>query len=284
MILIADSGSTKTDWCMADENDGRIVCRINTEGINPVHLQEEKIAAIIDEMKSRISGGSGDVSHVGKIFFYGAGCAGRYADVMKTILSMQFPDAKEIDVESDLVAAARALCGKEEGIACILGTGSNSCYYDGEKIAGNVPALGYILGDEGSGAVLGRLFVNALYKGELAESTKRAFDEQTGLSMADIIQRVYREAAPNRFLASFGRFVAEHKDEDESLRQIVVSNFRDFFRKNISHYHRQDLSVNAIGSIAAHFSDELSEAAGGEGFTIGKVLKSPMEGLLSYHL
>ena len=178
--------------------------------------------------------------------------------------------------------ASRAVCQHQEGLACILGTGSNSCYYDGVKIAENVPPLGYILGDEGSGAVLGKLFLNALFKGTLPASMKEDFLQKSSLTYPEIIQRVYRQPMANRFLASTSLYIYEHLDVP-ALRELVKDNFRDFFRKNIAKYQRPDLSIGAIGSIAYHYRDLLREVAEEEGYTLGKVAKSPMEGLVAFH-
>lgn len=276
MLLIADSGSTKTDWCAIDE--AHIVKRISTQGINPFHQDEVAISSIIrDEFLVHLD--RGDISSV---FFYGSGCRDEFVLVMRKVLSSIFTAANDIEAHSDMLGAARSVCGRSEGIACILGTGANSCLYDGNRIVANTPPLGYILGDEGSGAVLGRLFVNALFKGRLPASLRDSFISEYGLSLADVIRRVYREPLANRFLASLAPFIHRHIDIPE-LRTIVIDNFQAFFRNNVVPYGSQNLNVGAVGSIAYHFSAELSEAADNEGFTIGRVIQSPMEGLIEYH-
>ena len=173
---------------------------------------------------------------------------------------------------------ARAF-GCDEGIACILGTGANSCVYDGNEITANVPPLGYILGDEGSGAVLGRMFINALFKCGLSAELRDEFLCETGLTLADIINKVYREPMANRFLASTSLFIHNHLDNND-LRTLVVDNFKAFFRRNVSLYGRRDLPVGAVGSIAFYYKTELLEAARSEGFEVVKVIKSPMDGLV----
>ena len=185
-------------------------------------------------------------------------------------------------MNSDLLGAARSLCRKEAGIACILGTGANSCLYDGERIVRNTPALGYILGDEGSGAVLGRLFVNALYKGQLPATLRKSFEHDTGLDLVTIINKVYREPMANRFLASLSTFIGKHLD-CEPLRQLVVQNFRKFFRHNLVAYETSHLPVGAVGSIAWYYREQLAEAAAAEGFRLGTVMQSPMKGLIAFH-
>ena len=275
MMLIADSGSTKTDWAWIE--NGTIVHRVTTAGINPVHQGEEDIEKVVEQLFPRKN------TSLKWVFFYGAGCIPEKKGVVEKVLRKVFPDADRIEVESDLLGAARAVCQHQEGLACILGTGSNSCLYDGEKIVGNIPPLGYILGDEGSGAVLGKLFLNALFKGALPDGMKEDFLQSSGLSYPEIIQRVYRQPMANRFLASTSLYISEHLDVP-ALRELVKQNFRDFFHKNIAQYGRHDLPVGAIGSIAYHYRDLLQEVAEEEGYNLSKIAKSPMEGLVTYHL
>ncbi len=218
------------------------------------------------------------VSGIRSVFFYGSGVRPELEQPMCDILAAAFPSALTIDARSDLYGAAIALCGGREGIACILGTGANSCLFDGKHIIQNTPALGYILGDEGSGAVLGRLFFNALYKGALPVSLREEFETETGLTMSAIINKVYREPLANRFLASLSPFIHARLFIPE-LRSLVIDNFRTFLRKNIAPYRRPDLPVNAVGSVAYYYSAELHEAASLEGFTIGKILRSPLDGM-----
>lgn len=275
MMLIADSGSTKTDWAWIE--NGTIVHRVTTAGINPVHQGEEDIEKVVEQLYPRKN------TSLKWVFFYGAGCIPEKKGVVEKVLRKVFPDADRIEVESDLLGAARAVCQHQEGLACILGTGSNSCLYDGEKIVGNIPPLGYILGDEGSGAVLGKLFLNALFKGALPDGMKEDFLQSSGLSYPEIIQRVYRQPMANRFLASTSLYISEHLDVP-ALRELVKQNFRDFFHKNIAQYGRHDLPLGAIGSIAYHYRDLLQEVAEEKGYKLSTVAKSPMEGLVAYHL
>lgn len=163
-----------------------------------------------------------------------------------------------------------------------MGTGANSCLYDGKRVVENTPPLGYILGDEGSGAVLGKLFVNALFKGQLPESLKDEWLSETGLSINIIINKVYREPLANRFLASTSKFIRQHL-EVKQLEEMVVDNFREHFRRNVNQYGRKDLTVGAIGSVAYYYREQLQKAATVEGYTLGKVMRSPMDGLVRYH-
>ena len=278
MILIADSGSTKTDWCIAD--NGRAVKRMATQGLNPFHQSLDTIAQIInDELLPQLD--DREMVDVERLHFYGSGCRAEMLPKITQLFSRLFPDT-DVECQGDLMAAARAVCGSREGVACILGTGSNSCLYDGTSVVENVPPLGYILGDEGSGAVMGKLFFNALYKGRLSERIRIAYERTTGLSIADVIDHVYRQPLANRFLASVCPFLAKNMD-DESLHELVVGNFRQFFRYNVSRYRRADLKVGAIGSVAFYFKKQLEEAALAEGFTMGEVVRSPMDGLVTFH-
>lgn len=278
MVLIADSGSTKTDWCVASE--GRIIRRIATQGINPFHQSADTISTVIsEELLPQMD--DDEVWNITSLHFYGSGCRGEKLAGMTSTLTRFFTDTA-IECHGDLLAAARAVCGRSEGIACILGTGSNSCLYDGEKVVANVPPMGYILGDEGSGAVLGRLFLNALYKGRLSDRLRKDYEEWSGQTLDSIINNVYREPMANRFLASACPFILRNITDD-SLHALVVDNFRNFFRFNVARYGRSDLTVGAIGSIAFYFREQVFEAAVAEHFTLGPILRSPMEGLVEYH-
>lgn len=275
MRLIADSGSTKTDWCVVA--NGKEVCRIGGQGINPFQQSEETIWRIInEEVVARL----GNIAVIDDVQFYGAGCRDEMIPVVERLLSRAFANASRIEVRSDMLGAARALFGAGEGIACILGTGANSCLYDGRQITANVPPLGYILGDEGSGAVLGRLFINALFKGRLSVELREEFLSETGYDLSYIINKVYRQPQPNRFLAGLSVFIHKHL-EDDGVRALVVRNFQDFFRNNVMQYCRRELPVGAVGSVAFYYRQELEEAARSAGYKLVKVIKSPMDGLLN---
>lgn len=274
MIIIADSGSTKTDWAIVS---GRQTTHISTEGINPVHQDDATILHILRSGPA----GSLDDRQPDAIHFYGAGCTPAAAPRLAGLLQAVWPEARA-EVASDLLGAARALCAHSEGIAAILGTGSNSCLYDGRQITRNIPPLGYILGDEGSGATLGRLFLNALFKEELPASLREEWLSETRQTYADVIEHVYRKPLANRYLASTAPFIRSHLDQCPALRRLVVENFRQFFRKNIAKYGKA-LPVGAVGSIAHHFADELREAAALEGFQIGRVIPHPIDALVEFH-
>lgn len=287
MILIADSGSTKTDWiCLfSNQENNKYQCETyHTQGLNPVFMSEKDIEEVVcGELLPQLSQQPFFQTTDLTIHFYGAGCREDVIPKMLSALARAFNiDKAQIYVQSDLMAAARALCGNQPGIACILGTGSNSCLYDGESIVKNISPMGFILGDEGSGAVLGKHFINYLFKGNSSHQLLKEFTEETGLTMTDIINKVYREPLPNRFLASLAPFIHAHVD-DLDVRNLVIDNFRMFFVRNIQHYQSPHLKVNAVGSIAYYFKDCLQEAAIQEGYELGIVLKSPMDGLIKYH-
>ena len=277
MILIADRGSTKTDWCLV-EKEGGTARRFTTKGTNPFFQTEEEISEEIAALATRLDGERPEAVH-----FYGAGCG--FPDKIETVtrvLRRQL-GTDRVEVSTDMLAAARGLCGHRPGIACILGTGSNSCFYDGEKIAENVSPLGFILGDEGSGAVLGRLLVGSLLKNQMTPGLKEEFLAQTGLTPAEIIDRVYRQPFPNRFLAGLSSFLHRHLD-DPGVHSLVLGSFCDFFRRNVMQYKNyREHRVHFTGSVAFHYREVLKEAAQMSGISLGDVLQSPLEGLLRYH-
>ncbi len=272
--LLADSGSTKTQWRVIDAQ-GETLDEFFTGGLNPSLMPAAEVDATINSSlrKRRIS--------PSRVYYYGAGCTPERVYIVEHALKRLYPQA-DVFVGSDLVAAVRALCGDDEGVACILGTGMASCMCKGGEVVRQTPSLGYVLGDEGSGAVLGKKFHGALLKGAFPESVSKAWQEEYGLSVAEIIGRVYREPQPNRFLASFVPFIAKHLAV-EPVRTMVVEEFRLFFRRNIVPYGNPALPVNFVGGVAANFTDELREAAEQEGFKVGIVLQAPMDNLAQYH-
>ena len=273
-ILIADSGSTKTEWDL----DG---LRIKTQGINPFHQDDDTIRAILyDELLPQLYSHC-SVSEFSslKVSFYGSGVRPELEEKIVRLLSEAFPEAKQIDAHSDLLGAAIALCGHSEGIACILGTGANSCLFDGQRIVKNTPPMGYVLGDEGSGAVLGIRFLNALYKDRLPHTILSDFEAYIGMNLAQVIDRVYRQPLANRWLASLSEFIHAHMDEP-LIEALIVENFRDFLRYNVDPYGRRDLPVSALGSITYYYQSQFLEALKSEGYTVGKILRGPLDGLV----
>jgi N-acetylglucosamine kinase-like BadF-type ATPase len=275
MILIADSGSTKVDWSVVD--NGKLVKRAFTKGINPFFQSEEEIS---NEIETTLLPQLDTREYEG-IYFFGAGCAFDKIEIVKNAILRNLK-TNNIEVGSDMVAAARGLCGHQPGIACILGTGSNSCYYDGKNIVGNVSPLGFILGDEGSGAVLGKLFVSDLLKNQLTPGLKEKFLEQYNLTVGDIIDRVYRKPFPNRFLATFSPFISENLT-DPAVHALVLNSFKSFLKRNVMQYDFEGKPVGFVGSVAFHYREVLEEAVNDMHLKMGKIVQSPMEGLIEYY-
>ena len=277
MILIADSGSTKVDWSVVD--NGKVVKRAFTKGINPFFQSEEEISNEIETTLILQL----DTQDFNAVYFYGAGCTFDKVEIVKRAIQKNIKVIKEVEVSTDMLAAARGLCGYSSGIACIMGTGSNSCYYDGKNIVENVSPLGFILGDEGSGAVLGKLFVSDLLKNQLTPGLKEKFLEQFNLTTGDIIDRVYRKPFPNRFLSTFSPFISENL-EDTTVRTLVMTSFKSFLKRNVMQYKNYDrLPIHFVGSVAFHFQEILKEAVEVMNMKPGKIIQSPMEGLIKYH-
>ncbi len=270
MKLISDSGSTKTDWLLTDKDFVVASCR--TQGINPFIQSEEFIESVIrDELLPQIplNGFLSDIR------FYGAGCRSKQGQMVHAILSRHFSGAN-IEVASDMLCAARALCGHEAAIACILGTGANSCLFDGTEIVNNISPLGYILGDEGSGAFLGKVLLANIYKHLLSEELAEDFRAVYSLTVDEVLQRVYREPLPNRYLASFTPFLKKHESHPE-IQQLLFSAFDSFFKRNILAYHYPELPVHFVGSIAYFFQNSLQEAACHNNVNIGRIIREPLE-------
>ena len=249
-----------------------------SSGINPYYESEDEI---ISKLKGEVLPFVGDAD-LDEIRFYGAGCTEVKKEMMNSVLRSVLGDA-QISVESDLMAAAHALLGRETGIACILGTGSNSCFYDGERILDNVSPLGFILGDEGSGAVLGKQFIGDLLKKQLPQDLSDIFWQSfPDLKQSDVIERVYRKPFPNRYLAQFTRFLGEHRDY-EYVRHLLTNSFKAFLRRNVMQYDYQNYQTHFVGSVAAVFEDELREAADDCSVMVGQVMRTPMEGLIRFY-
>ena len=275
MQLIADSGSTKVDW-RAIKDDGSIV-EISTEGINPVFITPEEIVKILSQKLLPVIGPG-----VKNVYFYGAGVVSpQLIATLSESFKKVFPES-ETFAASDVLAAARALCGHNPGIACIMGTGSNSCFYDGENIAKNVRAGGFILGDEASGGVLGKKLISDFIKGLLPAHIQAEFDKRYDLDYMKVVEKVYKQPMPSRFLASFAPFINEFI-ADPYMENLVNTSFDEFFKRNISQSAYKTHTVNFVGSIAFYFKDKLVAAAERNGMKVGRVLKTPIEGLVEYH-
>ncbi|MGV3540485.1 MAG: BadF/BadG/BcrA/BcrD ATPase family protein [Rufibacter sp.] len=277
MILIADSGSTKTAWRLIDA-DG-VVAQAYTVGINPYYQDTEEIAQTLQEsLLQQIP-----TLNPSEIYFYGAGCSAKdKQEVVAAALKQIFPESQP-SVHHDLEAAAHALCGHEEGIACILGTGSNSCLFDGEKIINNMPNLGFMLGDEGSGGYMGKRLVQAYLNLELPQDLHQAFWDRYQVDRDAIIDQVYRKPYPNRYMASFAKFMFDHR-KHPFIYQMVFQCFADFFEKTVIKYpDYQQKDIHFVGSIAFYFGDILRTVAQQYHIKVKNILESPIAGLSLYH-
>ena len=275
IILIADSGATKTNWCLLE--NGNMLHRFNTKGISPIFQTREEIS---EEIKKYVYPQLQE-KKTHAIFFYGSGCIPEKIESVKSAIQFSFATSK-IEVHSDLIAAAHALCGNEAGIACILGTGSNSCQWNGTEITKQVSPLGFILGDEGSGASMGKLLVADVLKNQFPIELKEKFMNEYNLTPAIIIENVYRKPFPSRFLSSITPFLLQNIEND-AIRDIVKKSFTDFFQRNVMQYDYKNHKVNFVGSIAHYYAATLKEVALENEITIGKIEQSPMEGLIEYY-
>jgi N-acetylglucosamine kinase-like BadF-type ATPase len=277
MILIADAGATNIQWVVI--HDGKASERIETAGFNPYFMEPQVLTdAVEKDLVPFINPG-----YIRQVYYYGAGCStvikcGVVEDVLKEV----FENA-DFEIYHDLLGAARALFGRKEGIACILGTGSNSCLYGGKEILENVTSLGYLFGDEGSGAYLGKLWLTEYLRGRMPGHLKKLFDDRYGYSLENILDSVYSKPHPNRFLSSFSIFIGDLKN-DEFVKGLVRKNFHDFFTEQVTQYTdfaKRPLGV--IGSVGYHFQDIFKEVAAEYSLEVSKIIQSPIEGLVEYH-
>jgi N-acetylglucosamine kinase-like BadF-type ATPase len=278
-MIIADSGSTKTTWRIA--KDSNEFSDVSTEGINPYFQSGEDIEQIIytqllPNIEPAWMGYTGDIS------FYGAGCSSpEKSGIVEHAIRKCF-EGSEVTVHHDLLASARALLGKEKGIACILGTGSNSCVYDGRDITENIPSWGYLFGDFGSGAHIGKSLVQAYANDELEQDLRKKLETQ-GVQREIILNNAYKRPLPNRYLAGFAKLAHAHVSHPQ-VQKIVEGCFHDFFEQQIEKYtNYKSYEVCFVGSIAHHFTAQLRKAAADRGIRMGTVLKEPMSGLTNYH-
>ena len=274
--LIADSGATKAEWCLLINGKGKTII---TQGISPYFLNTEQIVELLlKELKPELKN-----IEVDEVFYYGTGCSNpANAKSVQKAIKKVFENAKT-DVQHDLMAAARALCGRKKGIACILGTGSNSCYYNGKKIVKNSPGLGYVLGDEGSGAFLGKKVVQYYLYDTFDEELRGRFNATYNTSAAEILENVYKKPLPNRYLAGFTKFLADNRDH-YMIENIIEDGLNDFFFTHLCKYKEVwNMPVNFAGSVAFGFKDVLQQLCNSYEFELGSVRKNPMEGLIEYH-
>lgn len=275
MKLIAESGFTRTEWALVEDN--HLVQRVFTEGLNPFFQTRREISRSVrlglpeSFFKKKLD----------QVYYYGAGCSSyEKKNILGASLVAQFKTP--IQVESDLLAAARGLFKCEAGIACILGTGSNSCFYDGKIIVKNVKAAGYILGDEGSGAVLGKLFLADLLKGLAPKELANEFHEKFRISVNDVMESVYNLPFPNRFLGTIAYFLGDYMD-NEYVYNLLTNNLRSFFNRNVCQYDYINYPIRFVGSLAYAYPDILQEVAQEFGVEIDVIEETPMNGLIEFH-
>lgn len=281
MILIADSGSTKTDWRLIDDKNN--IHQANTQGINPYFVNSDDISKILENELLPALPAYIQNEKI-EIYFYGAGCSSfEKCNDVKAGIRKVFPNAT-ITVEHDLLAAARALCGHKEGLAAILGTGSNSCFYNGKDIIQNQPSLGFILGDEGSGAFLGKQLICDFLNEEMPKEISERMKDRFKLSKDEVLENVYKKPFPSRYLASFSKFIFQNL-KHEYCNKLVIDAFKLFFERHICKYPRKgELPLGIVGSVGFYYSNIISRIAEEKGIPMGKVLESPIAGLTLYHL
>jgi N-acetylglucosamine kinase-like BadF-type ATPase len=278
MILISDSGSTGTDWVSIEKD--KQVNHYKTAGFNPYYSPKNEIIDILEkELVPYL-----DHHSVRYIYYYGSGCSTeKKRFIVEDALEQVFPHAS-IDVQHDLLGAARGLFNRESGIACILGTGSNSCLYDGNEITENISSLGYIFGDEGSGAHIGKLFLTAYLKKELPVKISKKFHDKFSLNLENILDSAYNQPRPSAFLASFMEFIGENK-KDPYVHHIIFTSFDTLFQEYIVRYtDYEEHNIACVGSVAYYFRDYLEMVAKQYDCNISKILQNPMEGLIEYHM
>lgn len=275
--LIADSGATKAEWCLLQ---GKKTTTVFTQGISPYFLNTQQIAEILEKELLPFIEKAG----VDEVYYYGTGCINPNNNlIVKNALKLVFKGLSKVEVTHDVMAAARALYGDDKGVACILGTGSSSCYYNGKKISVNRPGLGYVLGDEGSGAYLGRKVLQYFMYGTFDDELMEQFNTKYHLSASEILDNVYKKPLANRYLASFTPFLSENRGH-YMIENILEDGLNDFFFQHICKFKESwTMPVSFVGGISFYFQDVLTQLCHSYEFTPGKILKNPMEGLVAYH-
>jgi N-acetylglucosamine kinase-like BadF-type ATPase len=279
MIIIADGGSTKTNWCLVTEEGKKVY--FNTEGYNPYFSGTEYIIQSLNESLPTDL----EKDEITEVNYYGAGCSTpEMRKIVEEAMKAVFTKAK-VNIGHDLLAAARALLGNNEGFAAILGTGTNTCIYDGKEVINNIDSGAYILGDEGSGCYIGKKLLTDYLRGYMPEPVRNLFWETFKLTPDDINEQVYTQPRANRFCASFSKFVYDNNVHIEYSRNLVRTSFEDFFRNLVTHYpDYQKYSFNCIGSVGYNFRNVLEEVATENGMVVGSIIRSPIDNLVKYHL
>lgn len=277
MLLIADSGSTKIDWCLID-NGGKKTY-FHSMGLNPYNVSQQTINK---EIETNILPNLLTTENI-QMFFYGSGCSTFQKKTFMQNIFNHYLINSEIHIEDDLLGAARALCGKQEGVAAILGTGSNSCLFDGEKIKENLPALGYVLCDEGAGTNIGKIVLRNYLRKQMPEHIHQQFAQQYPGEEADFLTKLYQGEKPNYYLASFAKFVITRQN-DEYCRKIITEAFNNFFLMQVTQYtDYKKYRLNVVGSVGYYAKDVLIEVADNYGVKVNNVIQSPLESLINYH-
>jgi N-acetylglucosamine kinase-like BadF-type ATPase len=280
MILIADSGSTKTDWLLINESESRRI--VQTDGFNPYYQTTEQIYATLQtQLLPELS----ITTAVTDVFFYGAGCSGPAVNyLIEEAIRLLLPNVQTVDVNSDMLGAARSAAGHEPGVICILGTGSNACRYDGDQIIQGILSLGFWLGDEGSGGYLGKTLVRDFFQNRLPDELRTAFAAQYAFDRPTLLENAYQKPFPNRYFASFTPFLTEYLAHPYS-QQLVVDAFQLFLETYVIRLpDARELPVHFVGSIAHYFREQLEETVSRLGLTMGRIIKSPIDRLADYHL
>ncbi|MET3502762.1 N-acetylglucosamine kinase-like BadF-type ATPase [Mucilaginibacter rubeus] len=279
MIIIADGGSTKTNWCLVTEEGKKVY--FNTEGYNPYFSSTEYIIQSLNESLPTDL----EKNLITEVNYYGAGCSTpEMRKIVEEAMKVVFVGAK-VNIGHDLLAAARALLGNTEGFAAILGTGTNTCIYDGKEVVHNIDSGAYILGDEGSGCYIGKKLLTDYLRGYMPEPVRNLFWETYKLTPDDINEQVYTQPRANRFCASFSKFVYDNNVHIEYSRNLVRTSFEDFFRNLVTHYpDYQKYTFNCIGSVGYNFRNVLEEVVTENGMVVGNIIRSPIDNLVKYHL
>jgi N-acetylglucosamine kinase-like BadF-type ATPase len=279
MIIIADGGSTKTNWCLVTGEGKKVY--FNTEGYNPYF---SSTAYIIQSLRDTLPIDL-ELDEITEVNYYGAGCSTpEMRKIVEDAMKVVFTKA-QVHIGHDLLAAARALLGKSEGFAAILGTGTNTCLYDGKEVIQNIDSGAYILGDEGSGCYIGKKLLTDYLRGYMPEAVRKNFWDTYKLTPDDVNEQVYTQPRANRFCASFSKFVYDSPVNIEYSRNIVRTSFEDFFRNLVTHYpDYQKYTFNCIGSVGYNFRNVLEEVVIENGMTVGNIIRSPIDNLVKFHL
>lgn len=274
--LIADAGSTKIDWVVLE--DKKVIKRVTSRGFNPNYAEYHVLLDILYKELLDV------FPAVDAVYYYGSGCGSeKVQQEMRQYLKVYFEEAKEVHVTHDLMGACHAVLGHEKGIACILGTGANSCVYDGENITERAVSLGYLVGDEGSGCYIGRKLTRAYFYGMMPEDLKACFEREYRLDLSEFIDKVYHQSEPSKYLAGFTRFAGDHIDHP-FIKDLMKGCFHDFIQAFVLRYKDcRDLPVSFVGSVAFYFQTLLYECLSADGLTMGKVMRSPMDGLIQMY-